>query len=377
MFDIDVCLVCGRYAQVGHAYCSDNCEQLDLSPAVSVCNSTTSSPQMAYSYGGDVPALCAGALGRSSKRYSASSSSTSSTFWSATTDDEDDLSGYSSYGESDSPYDKSSLLAPTISHGLSYTRRPSGTSNHPTVPLLSRHVSTSSSPEHGPQASGSSSSPHDKLNFPEDYSETIGRSSRRVDQPHPAPSAKSTPIVPTTSSRRSRVNRVINPAYFPLLQLGSSPKGRAAAPVLSTVSRSPPTPSAVQQSAVSSTETAFTITSRGRGREPEGGSSFKRSTSCQRQRLTRRSTDSAANVFPTTRTVAESSRGRTTEPKSEASPRLIGLIGGYDFEGPRPRGRMRGSELNGLGTHPEWPGYGNGRSGLRRREHAEAIPALH
>lgn len=372
MFDIDVCLVCGRHAQAGHVYCSDNCEQLDLSPAVSTCNSTTSSPQMAYSYGADVPALYPGALGRSSKRYSASSSSTSSTFWSATTDDEDDLSGYSSYGESDSPYDKSNLLVPMLNPALSYTRRPSGTSNHPAGPMLSRHVSTGSSPEHGSQASSSSSAPHEQLSFPEDHSDTIGRSSRRADH-----SAKPNPTVPSPSSRRSRATRVINPAYFSLLQLGSSPKGRLAAPVLSTVSRSPPTTSAAQQSTVSSTETAFTITSRGRGRESEGGSSFKRSTSCQRQRLTRRSTDSSANVFPIPRTVAESSRGRTTEPKSETSPRLIGLIGGHDSEAPRPRGRVRGSELNGLGTHPEWPGYGNGRSGLRRREHAEAIPALH
>jgi hypothetical protein len=389
MFDVDVCLVCGRHLTVGHAYCSDRCEQLDTSPAISTCNSALSSPYLDFVNGSEIPSLKSGAMGRSSKRYSTSSSSTSSTSLSTSTDDEDDLSGYSSNGDcSESILERNRTLNPlTLNPALSYTRRPSGTSNHPTIPVLSRSTSSGSSSEHSDAAQSASI---DRSSYGCKPSSTgSAPRARKIDHRHkvsaPDPS-KPFDLAPQSSPKRSR-NRASLPGYFSLLQIGNSPKGRLAAPILSTASQSPPTPTVtsdcVRATPVSSTETAFTVTSRGRSRTAlSGGSSSRRSgqsTSRGRQRMIRRGTDGDADVFPT-RALAEASRGRSTDLKdrhlSAISPRRIAVGGITASAEARPRGRVRGSELDGLGSHKDWPGYGNGRTGLRHREHAEALPAL-
>ena len=105
-----------------------------------------------------MPALVPSALGTSLKYHrrtypSVSSSSASSTSWSLVTDEEegDTLLNVESdwpHEGSEAAYENMSKLS-VYPSALSYARRPSGTNNRSTIPLLHRRTSSGSSSGHG------------------------------------------------------------------------------------------------------------------------------------------------------------------------------------------------------------------------------------
>jgi len=232
------------------AYCNDDCQSLDTSsPSISSASSTLSSPSLGYATGGDIPALVPAALGsaltESSSRplgYSLSYSSASSTSWTVLTDDDPERDATFSLGfhpSVDSWYDGSSKSANFAENlqkpsALSYTRRPSGTNNHSTVP--NPHGRTSSL--HVPHIPRSAPMHSHLPTYDDGPISDSGFSSREESEPEcfsPKPAIK---------PKRSRASL---PGYFSLLQM-SSPSGQKRLPSMSWSSentmtrRSPPTP---------------------------------------------------------------------------------------------------------------------------------------
>ncbi|KAF4615175.1 hypothetical protein D9613_002655 [Agrocybe pediades] len=63
MFE-EFCLVCGKHVEDNRAYCSEDCQNSELSsPSISSASSVLSSPNMGYAAGSDVPPLMPSALG--------------------------------------------------------------------------------------------------------------------------------------------------------------------------------------------------------------------------------------------------------------------------------------------------------------------------
>ena len=275
-----------NYFYYSRAYCSDDCQTNDISsPSISSSSSTRSSPNIACAYGDEVPPLVPSALGSALKSYMAfnhcnvSSSSASSASWSLFTDDEDDEaihhcgSGSSDHDVSDGIYDGSSK---SVTSGLSYARRPSGTNNvpHPhrrmcsdsafrSVPSIPRSVPiySHSSADEDENYFGIGSLPEpvvdaddsDLLSDPDWY---------RVKPKYQG----------SKTSKRSR-NRASLPACFSLLQMTS--QDNDSSPVLSsssgnTIARpSPPTPRPTFDNTLSQVQYSPTVYSTPRGRRRE------------------------------------------------------------------------------------------------------------
>ncbi|KAJ7632830.1 hypothetical protein FB45DRAFT_913638 [Roridomyces roridus] len=327
MFQLDVCLSCGKDLQDGRAYCNDFCQNGDASS--SEASSPFSSPHLAYASGTqDVPPFT---LGKAHERYSTSSSSASS--WSVVTDD-------------DSEYEHGP------SQALFYARRPSGTNNASIFP----HLRTSSAssvclPQSAP------SSDHFLSNDDEDYASDVPL--EKPVQHTMAPSAAS-----TTKSRRKR-NRASLPAYFSILTTSNTTAAARMSPVsvssTNTFSRhSPPTPKLASAYAHTAPPSAINSHFTPRGRRNDASPHLLRSASrsCSPSPDCRR--DSDEKVADWSSAMARE-RGRAVRRNSSSS----ADVSPSGSRAPT-RGRARVNELDGP-TSPERPGFGHGRSGLISR----------
>ncbi|KAG6856376.1 hypothetical protein H0H87_005141 [Tephrocybe sp. NHM501043] len=417
MFE-DQCLVCGKILdddgcvvlsalsaagpspQHSRAYCSEDCQSQDISsPSISSASSAVSSPNFGYATGGEVPALALGSAlnryTRSRHHYSVSSSSASS--WSALTDDEDDqYLGVSSYNtkpfhdSADSLYDGNSISANYFdtmkpSSALSYTRRPSGTNNHSTVPNPHARSTNSTHIHDIPR----SAPLHSHLSIDDDgLSSDTGFSSRdESESDHHI-------TKPATSQQKSKRNRASLPSYFSLLQV----TGKRVSPVSSSSGKtiaaraSPPTPKVPLADLTLTTMSPTTL--RGRRRTTDSGCdarSFGESSSRSRSRTRRallRFTPSCSleadeeHALQFT-SISGLTRGRPTVRRNSSPPPAImlsaealnnhnralaaaamrtdGALSPFPQE---TRGRVKGDvEVNA-------PGFGIGRSGLMHRERA-------
>ncbi|KIY43921.1 hypothetical protein FISHEDRAFT_62145 [Fistulina hepatica ATCC 64428] len=229
MFE-EVCLACGKLLKDdGAAYCSSECKNQDriLSPLISPSSgSALSSPSFGFAVGADVPALH---LNATREQYYSSASSASSTAWSALSDDDDDDDVCTGVG-SDIPDEDNSKA---VLQGLSYARRPSGTNNRSMVPSLYRRTSSSSETGTPTRIRGGipMSAPICTHAYPglHDLRSHVGDlpSNRERDTAHSRASFK---------PRRTR-NRASFPAYFSLLQIGSSSGSSGSSPVPDTIAR--------------------------------------------------------------------------------------------------------------------------------------------
>lgn len=396
--------------------------------------------------GGEVPALVPSALGtalnnyRGRDRYSLSSSSASSTSWSVVTDEEDDdalLGADDEYAclpdGTDSIYEGSSKSAnelhPMRLSVLSYARRPSGTNNRSTVPLLHRRTSSGSSSGHvhgAPRSAPIHFNPRSSAEE-EEYSSDFGFSLRgdsdtlHIHRHHHNTLSernreKGKCSTLTAKAKRSR-NRASLPAYFSLLQTGGSPNHQRTSPVSSssgnTIARpSPPTPKLTltglasglphSLSYIAPSVPAIHATPRGRRREPgTSGGSFRRSDYSRSRSPSRSHSRSRhlmrppppppqLNLKPRSRLDSKGSveqvfdwsnmpvaRGRAAVRRNSSPPPKMVLSGvcmnlesasGYGSAGRTKRGRARADDLDGMGFSADAPGYGIGRSGLMDRE---------
>ncbi|THU85632.1 hypothetical protein K435DRAFT_805718 [Dendrothele bispora CBS 962.96] len=416
MFE-DSCLTCGKHIDDG-----DECQQLDASPCISSASSALSSPHLGFAVGGDVPALVPSAIGaafanyRSRDRQSVSSSA-SSTVWSVVTDDDEDDAAYGMGSDSgysvDSGLEHSAKSASGLHNlpppPLSYARRPASTNNSSAIPHLHRRTSSGSfsghvrgAPRSAPLHYNSTVEDDDDSDFGSSYCDPVSL-------PQTAPGDKST----ITKSRRSR-NRASLPAYFSLLQVGSSGPSIEAqrsslslsvtsAQTVSATRPSPPTPKLAMTNPA--LHHPMQATPRGRKRDlailrssclPQQDSSSSRSRS--RSRLSPEappdpryrsrlessgSKNSVEQVFDWA-TVTDFPRGRAAVRRnSSPPPKMVSSMRAMEeftsaspsyrradstSRQPRTRGRARVDELDGLGNSTEHPGYGHGRSGLLDRE---------
>jgi hypothetical protein len=401
------------------AYCSDDCQYIDTSsPCISSASSAFSSPHLPCAVGGEVPALVPSVLGPALKslhgrdRCSISSSSASSTSWSVVTDDEDNTILHSldddySYDLLDSMYAGTSKSA-NFTHsmrpfGLSYARRPSGTNNHATVPLLHRRTSsTSSFAAHAHEAPHPSSihSHFSSAEEDEDDNSDFGFSSRDDRERFHLPIAlkeheRSSTV--TAKVKRSR-NRASLPAYFSLLQTGSGSSQRSAsgASTLGTTATrpSPPTPkltfAGLAATLPHSNSLTSTLQSTPRGRRKEFDvprasrrSEHSRSRSHSRHlarvaplsRARHDSKSSAEKVLDWSTSVPLE-RGRApVRRNSSPPPKMVltqkpGAIAVSPVLARTTRGRARVEELDGRAWTAQAPGFGHGRSGLLNRKAA-------
>ncbi|KAG1756410.1 uncharacterized protein EDB91DRAFT_1212934 [Suillus paluster] len=396
MFE-EICLTCSKHLRDdGRAYCSDECENSDMynSPSISSASSALSSPYIDYAPGGEVPALMPSALGTALSnnfqkrgRYSVSSSSTSSASWSLFTDAEEE--GYASVGDvsldsgvsGDGFARSAGFLHPCKSSGLSYTRQPSATNNHSTIPLLHRRTSSTSSSGFGQVHSSAEDDADSMSDLPRSFNEKLSEQERERHK-----------LTVTSKSKKTR-NRASLPAYFSLLQVSSAQ--RSSPPPSSssgnTVNRvSPPTPKLASLLAVSGFRPALEATPRGRRREPDvSQSSRSNSRSRARQqtlvpgpRERQDSRSSVEQVFDWT--CAPLPRGRpSVRRNSSPLPKMMSSMQQFDetpfvagsiSETHERRGRFKRNELGGPSSR-DAPGYGNGRSGLRERERQRGVGA--
>lgn len=286
------------------AYCSDECESLDLtSPSISTASSAQPSPFLhstsnAPANLAEVPALLPSALGRPLDtrrthrvRHSESSSSNSSTSWSALEDDVDyDEDGVPQvlYGaNTDDEYyamnpdylsPDPSKLSPSFAtfqrqnaSSLAYVRRPSTTNNRSTVPTLHRRTSSGSTPGSAmsssvPQECPTEDDMSDVPSVPASSSSIrSGRRSGRRSEGMATPATEdSEREKEDTVTGKKRRNRASLPAYFSLLvSTSSTPRSHKGPSALSMLSRSlqssssPPTPRIAHP--VVDTTTAFAL----------------------------------------------------------------------------------------------------------------------
>ncbi|KAI0723745.1 hypothetical protein C8T65DRAFT_564315 [Cerioporus squamosus] len=331
----EVCLLCGRpVAADGRAYCSDECESLDVtSPSISTTSSAHPSPFLHSTNNApnlaEVPALLPSALGHSLDarkshrvRHSESSSSASSVSWSAVEDDYDEEGAPSilcGANVDDEHYamhpdylavDSTSKPSPSFTaaqrnnSSLAYIRRPSSTNNRSTIPTLHHRTSSTSTPSTG-SIGVSRSTPCD-CPSEDDFSDAPASSSsicsgrRRGRKSEGAPSInEENERGEDTVTGKKRRNRASLPAYFSLLVATSTtPRSHKGPSALSMLSRSlqnsssPPTPRIAQP--VVDTTTAFAMAQsarvtkahspptdaaprgRSRRRDPDGRSSSSR-----------------------------------------------------------------------------------------------------
>ncbi|TFK76227.1 hypothetical protein BDN72DRAFT_225250 [Pluteus cervinus] len=423
MFE-EVCLVCGRHlADDGRAYCSDECESIDInSPSLSSASSALSSPHLGYAYGGDVPALLPSALGtalqnvRSRNRHSVSSSSASSASLSILTDEEEEADSGPTIGSEHNYPDyadfvahesnsKLGLQSSSRRTPLSYARRPSGTNNHSTIPNIHKGTASGSSPGH--VRGIPRSAPNYSLSSTEDeaYSD-FGCSSRdELDVDNGDLTSESGAAQPTFKSRRPR-NRSSLPACFSLLQATNTTESRAS-PVSSSSSKtvaraSPPTPKlavsglSAGRGQPPTAHQSIHATPRGRRRvardisnnhgegqlSPSSSRSPSRNSSDMVSRADFRGRPRNDMRDARDQVVDWSSmpgliRGRSSARRNSSPPPKMALSGNVIDNSKRVatrgsaqryRGRAKMEELDGTGFATDAPGYGNGRSGLVDRE---------
>ncbi|RPD66629.1 hypothetical protein L226DRAFT_455248 [Lentinus tigrinus ALCF2SS1-7] len=293
MFE-EVCLLCSRpLAADGRAYCSDECESLDVtSPSISTTSSAHPSPFLQSTNNApnlaEVPALLPSALGHSLDarkthrvRHSESSSSNSSVSWSALEDDYDEdgpsivngANGDDEYYSVHPDYLATDATSkPSLSRNgpssLAYTRRPSTTNNRSTIPTLHHRNSSASTPSTG-STGVSRSIPYD-CPSEDDFSDVQPSSSsicsgRRGRKSEGAPSInEDNEHGEDTVTGKKRRNRASLPAYFSLLvSTSTTPRSHKGPSALSMLSRSlqnstsPPTPRIAHP--VVDTTTAFAL----------------------------------------------------------------------------------------------------------------------
>lgn len=300
-----------------------------------------------------------------------------------------------------------------VPSALQYTRRPSGTNNHSTVPHVHRRMSSNSSPS-GHVRGIPRSAPHPSHSSTEDddaFSD-LGLSSRdnadteESDVPSEKGSDGGRVRLGADKTKRSR-NRASLPAYFSLLQISSPRNEPRSSPVSSssgrTVARaSPPTPKLALSSRPAQVvdghpPASIHATPRGRRRVPCESSSSHRSDSSLSRSHSRAQRPEAEIVSRLVERDSRSrfdgdwssvpgqpTRGRTTFRRNSSPPPKV-LLGMEDrgrtlaavrqaeifdrseSRGER-RGRARNNELDGLRFSEQAPGFGNGRSGLVGRE---------
>lgn len=335
-----------------------------------------------------MPALMPSALGnalsnfRKRDRYSTSSSS-SSVAWSVFTDAEDDEpvvgidddSGYEADGVEGGIDPSVRSLAshhPAKSSRLMYTRRPSATNHHSTIPLLHRRTSSSSSSGHIPSPAD------DELDF---VHETSHHSRHELPILSREPDKDKSTV--TSKTKKSR-NRASLPAYFSLLQISSPQRSHGLPPSGNIADQnprpSPPTPKLASLLTASGLRSTLESTPRGRRREPEPSqyaNSRPRSRSRTRQSTMAPRQDSRGSVEQVFDwSCAPLPRGRPTA-RRNSSPLPKMALCMQEFEDPalvapvahnERRGRYRTHELEGRRSSRDAPGFGNGRSGLRERE---------
>ncbi|KAG0705084.1 hypothetical protein DFH29DRAFT_316091 [Suillus ampliporus] len=399
MFE-EICLTCSKHLRDdGRAYCSDECENSDMynSPSISSASSALSSPYIDYAPGGEVPALMPSALGTALSnnfhkrgRYSVSSSSTSSASWSVFTDAEEE--GYASVGIDDEAGDSldsgvsgdgftrsAGFLHPCKPSGLSYTRQPSATNNHSTIPLLHRRTSSTSSGL-GQVHSSAEDDADSMSDVPRSFHEKPSEQERERHK-----------LTVTSKSKKTR-NRASLPAYFSLLQV-SSPQ-RSSPPLSgssgNTINHaSPPTPKLASLLAVSGFRPALEATPRGRRREPnvsQSSRSKSRSRARQQTLVPRERQDSRSSIEQVFDwTCAPLRRGRpSVRRNSSPLPKMISsmqqfeetpFVAGSISDAHERRGRFKREELGGPSSR-DAPGYGNGRSGLRERQRGVGVNPL-
>ncbi|KAF9532158.1 hypothetical protein CPB83DRAFT_661080 [Crepidotus variabilis] len=385
------CLVCGNHLlDDGRAYCSDICENNDMSsPCTSSSSSALASPQLSYAVGGEVPALVPSVLGLALGKgltgkhpYYASSSSASSTSWSAITDDED-AEPHSDTLET--PFD-----AHFTSHGnlsaLSYARRPSGTNTRFTVPQVKQrsqspirpHGFPRSAPDHNRFTLG-----RQELHSDETLSssDTLDSDEREYDI-HSEKDKRSS----TSKVKRSR-NRASLPACFSLLQMASPSNSHKSSPISSSsgitiaACSSPPTPKLLHKATPSAVSTLSCFPRQSREAEQPLHSRGSSEFSSPRTKITRACShkDDENSTLVYVRP-----RGRpSTRRNSSPLPKMVAEVGDAGADVRRipihsdqsetrsralTRGRMRVEDLDGIGSSAIAPGYGNGRSGLVNRE---------
>ena len=313
----EVCLLCGRpvvadgyvssparppppaHRPPSRAYCSDECESLDVtSPSISTTSSAHPSPFLQSTNNApnlaEVPALLPSALGHSLDarkshrvRHSESSSSNSSASWSAVEDDYDEDGPSILYGAnaddeyyamqpdylaSDAPLKPSpSFLAMqrNAPSSLAYTRRPSTTNTRSTIPTLHHRNSSVSTPSTG--STGVSRSipgdcpSEDDLSDAPPSSSSVCSGRRRSRKSEGAPSInEDNERGEDTVTGKKRRNRASLPAYFSLLvSTSTTPRSHKGPSALSMLSRSlqnsssPPTPRIARP--VVDTTTAFAL----------------------------------------------------------------------------------------------------------------------
>ncbi|KAA1469180.1 hypothetical protein DENSPDRAFT_878718 [Dentipellis sp. KUC8613] len=370
MFEEDCCLHCGKPGLAdGRIYCSDDCHSLDTSsPSISTASSALSSPilQPFSNPAADIPnlSLASMAIASSAKQprhyqaqayhYALSSSKSSlNGFWYE--DDADDSDSPALVPDSDAD-DLPQPTPPVLPAALSYARRPSSTNTHSTIPLLHRRTSSAASPASLSAEDDSDASlpshphAHRRLSQPASHMLDLNLNLASASSPTPRPRqdtlkpfsmlTSTKPPVDTTAAaakkHRARTrNRASLPAYFSLLQTGSSAAAHAKAGAGSvSVSLSPTTPTlagpavhGVHVLGVSAHTHTHAHAGAGAGSERERGRRRVQGLSSTRSR----------------------SRSRSR--------------GGAELDG--VRGRRRPHELD--GGEREW-GFGSGRSGLRERE---------
>jgi hypothetical protein len=346
-----------------------------------------------------VPALVPSALGTSLNihrrdRYSVCSSSASSTSWSLVTDEEEgdtlpsvDSDWHREPSEQlhENPTKLSGHLYPMPPSGLSYARKPSGTNNHSTVPLLHRRTSSGSSPGnvHGVPRSApipSLTSPvHLSAEEDEAYNSDIEFT---PDRPRPTEGRKSKDKGSTLTAKPRRTrNRASLPAYFSLLQFTGSSNPRTTHVSTSSGTAAPPhlSPSTPKMSLAGLPHSHGVVQATPRGRRLEaamtrdGHKARSRSprpphAKAQHAEL-RQCVEQAFDI-----TCAPAPRGRAAVRRNSSPPQKMIVngtnLGSDSGSRTRTRGRVRVEELNGLRPSSDAPGFGSGRSGLVSRERA-------
>ncbi|KXN92271.1 hypothetical protein AN958_08724 [Leucoagaricus sp. SymC.cos] len=423
MFE-EICLVCGKHLfDYGSAYCSDDCQGRDAtSPSISSSSSALSSPHLGYANGADVPPLIPSALGSALKNlrgsrdpYSFTQSAATSPGWSGMNTDDDDYDDGASLAVRAECADASELGPDGISKqlnysfstkpsALQYTRRPSGTNNHSTVPSVHRRMSSTSSSS-GHVRGIPRSAPHPSHSSTED-DETFsdfGLSSRdngdSAAEESDAHSEKGSDGGKLEADRAKRFrNRASLPAYFSLLQITSPGNEPRSSPLSSssgrTVARpSPPTPKLALSSrpaqVVDGHPPAFVhATPRGRRRVPcESSSTHRSDSSLSHSRSRAQETepriagrDLRSRIDGDWSSVpGQPSRGRTAFRRNSSPPpkmllgmedrgRTLAAVRQAEIFDRSSRGRARVEDLDGIGFSTKAPGFGNGRSGLVGRE---------
>jgi hypothetical protein len=360
------------------AYCSNLCQSQETSsPSMSSASSAFSSPHLGYAAGGDVPALVPSALGSALTNYRrhdpySLSSSASSTSCSLLTDQDEgnDVLGVEaeSHDGPDSVYETGAKSSGYLhASGLSYARRPSGTNNRSTVPLLHRRTSSSSdaakhvhgAPQSAPIQSHTPSVHVFAQDDESDCSDIPVPPNRPRRSDHHKTRGKDSTIT-TTKSKRHR-NRASLPAYFSLLQMSGSSN---SSPRVPTPHLTPPTPKLSLAVGLPSPHAPIQITPRGRRREAGTSLASRHTRSRSRSRSRSSSLLKVQNtgIKQAVDLAYAPTRGRTTRRNSSPPQKMISNA----IYGSGPDSRRGRVELGELGCST--PGLRNGRSRVRTRE---------